>query len=134
MTQPIACFADLSQCHKEVLPGSTVRLTNRWLNSAVVESSLSGVADSLLKLPFVSDVRLVFKEMVVGSARTLPAKNMEEDSEQIQETAITNRSISEVNYGYSLENLTMVNGLRLHIADSEEKGMRIALCTGFPRC
>lgn len=112
---------------KEVLPGSTVRLTSRWLNSAVVESSLSGVADSLLKLPFVSDVRLVFKEMIVGSTGILPAKSIEEDDELIRETAITNRSISEVNYGFSLENLTMVNGLKLHNAGFRGKGMRIAL-------
>lgn len=112
---------------KEALPGSKIRVTSRWLNSAVVESSLSGVADSLLKLPFVSDVRLVFKEMIVVSTGTLPAKEMEEDGEEIQESTITTRSLSENDYGYSLESITMVNGLQLHEAGFRGKGMQIAL-------
>ena len=112
---------------KEALPGSKIRVTSRWLNSAVVESSLSGVTDSLLKLPFVSDVRLVFKEMIVVPTGTLPAKEVEKDGEEIPESAIATRSISENDYGYSQENITMVNGLKLHEAGFRGKGMRIAL-------
>lgn len=112
---------------KEALPGSKIRVTSRWLNSAVVESSLSGVADSLLKLSFVSDVRLVFKKMIVVPTGTHPAKEKAEDGDEIQESVITTRSISENDYGYSLESITMVNGLQLHEAGFRGKGMRIAL-------
>lgn len=112
---------------KEALPGSRIRLTSRWLNSAVVESSLSEVSDSLFKLPFVSDVKLVFKEMIIGTIDRQPAKKIEETDKQILEEVMANRSISEVNYGYALENLIMVNGLKLHEAGFRGKGMRIAL-------
>lgn len=113
---------------KEALPGSRIRLTSRWLNSAVVESSLSEVSDSLFKLPFVSDVKLVFKEMIIGTTDRQPAKKIEETDKQILEEVMANRSISEVNYGYALENLIMVNGLKLHEAGFRGKGIQGHTC------
>ena len=92
-------------------------LTSKWMQTVVVESEDPNVERTLRQLPMVDSVRLVWQgkpilplEREASDARFAPTKARKKSP-----------------YGYALEQIKLLNGLKLHRAGFRGQGMRVAV-------
>jgi len=91
---------------------------SKWMGTVVVESSDSLIFNKLKALPTVDSVLLVWR----GEDR-LKSRNCTENTVQLTPSA---EKMSD-DYGYSREQIEMLNGIKLHDLGKRGQGMRIAV-------
>ena len=101
-----------------VATGAVIVTRSKWMNTVVVESADSMVANQLAALAFVDSVKCVWSGENRSSDRLCPDDTSYFAS---MDTPAENR------YGDSKEQIEMHNGMRLHDLNYRGKGMRIAV-------
>lgn len=92
-------------------------LTSKWMQTVVVESEDYGVEQTLRQLPMVDSVRFVWQ-----GEPTTPLDRAK-SGERLTPTKEPKKS----SYGYALEQIKLLNGLKLHRAGFRGQGMRVAV-------
>lgn len=92
-------------------------LTSKWMRTVVVESEHREMEQMLRQLPMVDSVCFVWQgePLLVG--------DREENNERFMLTEEPRKSP----YGYALEQIKLLNGLKLHQAGFRGEGMRVAV-------
>ncbi|MEG1544210.1 MAG: S8 family serine peptidase [Tannerellaceae bacterium] len=97
--------------------GAKPLLQSKWMATVVVTDTDSLAIDRLKALSIVDSVKCVWK----GNAAELPAGNEEEGRFLTDDKPIKNK------YGFAEEQISMLNGIRLHEAGFRGKGMQVAV-------
>lgn len=92
-------------------------LTSKWMQTVVVESEDYGVEQTLRQLPMVDSVRFVWQ-----GEPTTPL-----DRAKSRERLTPTKEPKKSSYGYALEQIKLLNGLKLHRAGFRGQGMRVAV-------
>ena len=92
-------------------------LTSKWMQTVVVESEDYGVEQTLRQLPMVDSVRFVWQ-----GEPTTPL-----DRAESRERLTPTKEPKKSPYGYALEQIKLLNGLKLHRAGFRGQGMRVAV-------
>lgn len=92
-------------------------LTSKWMQTVVVESEDYGVEQTLRQLPTVDSVRFVWQ-----GEPTTPL-----DRAESRERLTPTKEPKKSPYGYALEQIKLLNGLKLHRAGFRGQGMRVAV-------
>ena len=100
--------------------GAEVLCLSKWNNTALVQSTDSAKLEGLASLPFVSKVKKVFN-----------SKPFEPEPEDLRFDELNDSTIlSSEYYGYASEQISMLNGMKLHNLGFRGKGMTIAIIDG----
>ena len=97
--------------------GATPVLTSKWMRTVVVESEDRAVEQTLRQLPMVDSVRFVWQ------GEPTPPCVRSESAERIRPTEEPKKSP----YGYGLEQIKLLDGVKLHRAGFRGEGMRVAV-------
>ena len=97
--------------------GATPVLTSKWMRTVVVESEDHAVEQTLRQLPMVDSVRFVWQ------GEPTPPFVRSESTERIRPTEEPKKSP----YGYGLEQIKLLDGVKLHRAGFRGEGMRVAV-------
>lgn len=92
-------------------------LTSKWMQTVVVESEDYGVEQTLRQLPMVDSVRFVWQ------GEPITPLDRAKSGERLTPTKEPKKS----SYGYALEQIKLLNGLKLHRAGFRGQGMRVAV-------
>lgn len=99
--------------------GATVRYASRWMNGALVEADAE-VLEQIRRLPFVRN----------GVSPTLLNVNARGGTGRSAENSLKSPQTSEIDYGNSLLQNTMLGVDRMHAAGFTGKGVHIAVLDG----
>lgn len=101
--------------------GLTIYWASKWLNGLIVESSNQELIDTISRISFISDVTLIWKQSLGGTA--VKFNKPQDGSSQLKNSAI---------YGATWNQTQTVNGQYLHQNNYEGHNMEIAvLDNGF---
>lgn len=98
--------------------GGRIVTQSKWFGTVVIASQDSMIAKRLEKLSIVDSVKWVWK----GETDT-PTRSEEVEEQRYIPTDLPIKS----RYGYAEEQIKMLNGIKLHKAGFEGKGMRVAV-------
>lgn len=106
--------------------GALVRNRLKWFNSVSVEIPNTSVLNQITALAFVSEVKLVSSNGV-GKR---PVRTQEKDLLSSKEVTLMPKSINNLNYGESFNQINMINGTQLHADGYLGQNMLIAVFDG----
>jgi len=106
--------------------GALVRNRLKWFNSVSVKVPNSSVLNQITALSFVSEVKLVSSDGVGKS----PGGMQENDLVSSEEVTLVSKSVNDLNYGESYNQINMINGTQLHADGYLGQNMLIAVFDG----
>ena len=106
--------------------GALVRNKLKWFNSVSVEIPNSSVLNQITALAFVSEAKLVSS----NSVGKRPIRTQEKDLFSSKKITLTPKSINDLNYGESFNQINMINGTQLHADGYLGQNMLIAVFDG----
>jgi len=106
--------------------GALVRNKLKWFNSVSAKIPNSSVMNQITALSFVSEVKLVSSD---GVGKT-PVGMQEKDLVSSKEVTLIPKSINDLNYGESYNQINMINGTQLHADGYLGQNILIAVFDG----
>jgi len=106
--------------------GALIRNKLKWFNSVSVKIPNSSVLNQITALSFVSEVKLVSSDAVGKS----PKGMQEKDLVGSEDITLVSKSVNDLNYGESYNQINMINGTPLHADGYLGQNMLIAVFDG----